>query len=843
MTYRNVCLRLLLTLAVVLGVGFGCQSLFGSALFWPGVTVQAAAAPPPVPCPVCNDNNDDTFDSCVNGQCVFTPIDGIPATVVFTLNDSGRGSLRAAIEAANNSPADDVITFWVNGTITLTSGELTVGGSGKLTIQGNGMSQTIISGNNATRVFNINPYNYFSGTDVTFNHLTIEKGNVRDNFHSCNFGGAIYNPFSTVTMNHCTISGNSATGGACTAGGAIFSGGTLNLTNCTFTNNGVSDGDRGGDQGGAIMNAGMVNMTNCTITNNFTGKPENRRGAGGGIYSLGGTLNLTNCTFSGNSAGLGGAIIGAPSLVGNATVNLTNCTITNNSSSAPNSVGGGILSNGTINIRNTIIAGNTASRGPDVYGSLTSQGYNLIGNNADTTITPTTGDQIGTAASPINPQLAPLANNGGPTQTHALLANSPALDAGDNCVLTNICASPNPGFALTTDQRGTPFNRLVGNRVDIGAFEFVPSNTPPTLSYASNPSTTYGTALTITPTDGPSDDGSVASVQLISAPVPGITINSSGVISVAATVPAGSYPLQVQATDNCGGPNGTTTVTLTLTVNRAPLTVTVNNAWRNQGEVNPPFSGTIAGLKNGDVITASYSTMATPSSAAGPYPITATLSDPGNRLGNYTVTNTPGTLTVLASCSAMIMPAPLPPAALAQIYAAGLTVVALSAGTAGPYTFTHVAGQLPLGLTLVNTVGVFSLQGVPTTPGTYTFTLLATRVAGGCSRAVTYRLTIAPTVVPIAECIINHGNGTYTVRFGYENTTGSVVTIPVGLNNMFSVGAQNRNQPTVFQVGRVTNAFTVTFQTNGSDASNWLLKGPDNILRGVMLTATGPTCP
>ena len=106
-----------------------------------------------------------------------------------------------------------------------------------------------------------------------------------------------------------------------------------------------------------------------------------------------------------------------------------------------------------------------------------------------------------------------------------------------------------------------------------------------------------------------------------------------------------------------------------------------------------------------------------------------------------------------------------------------------------------------------------------------------------------YTTVIAPSVLPIADCITNNGNGTCTAHFGYENTTGVVVTIPVGVNNSFSVGASNRNQPTVFQVGRVTNAFTVIFQTNGSDTSSWILKGPDGILRSALLLSTSPTCP
>jgi hypothetical protein len=129
-----------------------------------------------------------------------------------------------------------------------------------------------------------------------------------------------------------------------------------------------------------------------------------------------------------------------------------------------------------VNCRNTIIAGNTGAF-RDFAGSLTSQGYNLIGNNAGTTITgDTTGNIVGTGASPVNALLGPLEDNGGPTKTKtiALLPGSPALDAGTNCVLTNNCASNNLGFNLTLDQRGMGFDRLVGSAVDIGALEVEP---------------------------------------------------------------------------------------------------------------------------------------------------------------------------------------------------------------------------------------------------------------------------------------------------------------------------------------------------------------------------------
>ncbi len=112
--------------------------------------------------------------------------------------------------------------------------------------------------------------------------------------------------------------------------------------------------------------------------------------------------------------------------------------------------GGGIHNDATVTAKNTIIATNTADVGPDFDGTLTSQGWNLIGNNKDATIVPMTGDQIGTDAMPIDPLLGPLADNGGPTMTLALLAGSPAIDKGA-AAIDPITATP-----ITTDQRGFP---------------------------------------------------------------------------------------------------------------------------------------------------------------------------------------------------------------------------------------------------------------------------------------------------------------------------------------------------------------------------------------------------
>ncbi len=176
---------------------------------------------------------------------------------------------------------------------------------------------------------------------------------------------------------------------------------------------------------------------------------------------------------------------------------------------------------------------------------------------------------------------------------------------------------------------------------------------------------------------------------------------------------------------------------LTVRCCTTPLTVTVNNAFRNQGEANPPFSGSITGLMNGDNITATYSTTATIASAPGNYPITATLNDPDNKLGNYQVTNTPGVLKVFNSCGITMIPFFATRSTVGQIYHQPL-----NASPVGIYTFSMFAGNLPPGLQLVNNFGSYALQGTPTARGTFTFTILIKRTGSTCESLVTVTVTI-----------------------------------------------------------------------------------------------------
>jgi CSLREA domain-containing protein len=211
------------------------------------------------------------------------------------------------------------------------------------------------------------------------------------------------------------------------SGGGIRNQGTLNLSNATVAGNETT-----ASFGGGIANSGTATMslTNVTVSGNRA------EGDGGGIdQGLGGLLNLNSVTISGNTAdtdgdaGGGGGVLVAP--------------------------GTALNPEGTVNLRNTIIAGNSdisaapIGTAPNCGGTLISQGNNLIGDLTGCHYVAGGGDKTN-----VKPLLGPLANNGGSTFTHALMAGSPAINAGG-------------GGAAPTDQRGVP-----RKTPDIGAYEF-----------------------------------------------------------------------------------------------------------------------------------------------------------------------------------------------------------------------------------------------------------------------------------------------------------------------------------------------------------------------------------
>ena len=214
-------------------------------------------------------------------------------------------------------------------------------------------------------------------------------------------------------------------------------------TDCLITGNTLA---LSGTQGGGIYSSGNLTVARCTFTGNTAYE-------GGALRSQFSACVLTNCTFTGNSALIGGACSiadGGPAAV------LTHLTVSKNHAAGAfdGAYGGGgiFLYDKTITLTNCLIAGNTGPAGTDFDTNVTptlpvSGGGNLIGDNTRLWWTPLASDLVGTPGAPINPRLAPLANNGGPTPTMALLSGSPALDQG---VIT----------PLPADQRG--FHRSRG---------------------------------------------------------------------------------------------------------------------------------------------------------------------------------------------------------------------------------------------------------------------------------------------------------------------------------------------------------------------------------------------
>ncbi len=359
-------------------------------------------------------------------------------------------SLREAVAAADAAAGDDSIMFdgAVFGsaqTITLSGVNIVVAGNGNLVIEGPGAGLLTISGNNASRIFTNN-----IGAVTTLDGMRLTAGNG-DSAVNTGRAGAVYNNGGTLTLRRVLIAGNSAANG-----------GGLNTASAgtTLVEESVISGNTASGSGGGLQNfsTSILTIVDSTISGNTS---NGTTGGGGG--QINGTVRVANSTISGNSApaGSGGGFASNGALL-----EITNTTITGNSSLS----NGGGLHRATTNInaflRNTIIAGNSGTvASPDVTASasISSLGNNLIG---------VTGTSTGWIASDLlntDPLLGPLADNGGPTVTHALTNTSPAIDAADDCVLDSSCASNNAPIDIDADQRGEL--RPAGPAVDIGAFE------------------------------------------------------------------------------------------------------------------------------------------------------------------------------------------------------------------------------------------------------------------------------------------------------------------------------------------------------------------------------------
>ncbi len=410
------------------------------------------------------------------------PAEAVTIPVTTTTDEPGLDgacSLREAVQAANTNTAVDACpagSDTATDEITIPAGTYTLsgtadedfGGSGdldvlantatlELIVTGAGPEATILQACTASQKTTLCPAGqgtrdrlfHLVAAAVTFRHLTLR--------HGTGLGPAVYStgaPTGPVVFEDCLVDDNHSG----TDGGAVFSYADVTVTDSTFRDN------SSGGRGGAIFTEG----TNLDVTGStFVGNS----GVAGGALCHTHTLHVTNSTFSGNSSGSnGGGILSIGNVV------LANTTITGNTAATTfDGRGGGFFHTGDAGavaiVRNSIIAGNVdlrpTDKAPDCYGDVVSEGHNVIGVVQFSCFGLLNGlpsDHVGTAAAPLAARLKPLADNGGPTATHDLEPDSPAVDKGNPA----LPGSPAPACPAI-DQRG--IDRPRGAFCDAGAVE------------------------------------------------------------------------------------------------------------------------------------------------------------------------------------------------------------------------------------------------------------------------------------------------------------------------------------------------------------------------------------
>ena len=702
--------------------------------------------------------------------------------MVNSLTDTGAGSGLAGdfrYCVANATSGNDTINFGVAGTINLnsalpalnTSVAILGPGAGQLTVervQSNFTSFGIFTVGSAANV-QISGLTIANANVSAIDNagtLTVSASTLSGNSTYASRGGAIYNT-GTLTVSNSTLSGNSAH----LEGGAIYdAGGTLTLDHSTLSGNQLT-GDAGG---GLYVAGGMVYVNQSTFSSNlvvgFTGSVadacsgisagDGYQGEGGGLFVAGGTVSIDNSTFSANEArggdgGAGGYCPDAPDPVnshvpgGNGgpsagggiriaagTVQVQHSTFSGNRATgglggyddnygfgSPGlGTGGGISNAGGLQMYDTILAGNTADVAPDLDGAFASLGHNLIGNS--------TGGSGYAATDLLNvdPQLGPLQNNGGPTPTMALMAGSPAIDAGDN--------SGAPAY----DQRGAGFARIVGVAIDIGAFEVQTPTAPQAASFVVSgfsSSTTAGVAGGFTVTaknaDGTTATGYTGTVHFTSSDPRAVlpadytfTAADAGVHTFSATLKtAGAQSLTVADTTSANLTGSETGITVNpaaasvMIVAGFPSTTTAGVAGNFTITLRDPYGNMASGYTGTVHFTSSDAKAVLPAS------YTFTAADAGVRTfsatlktaGTQTLTAADTTIGGLSGSEAGIT---VNPAAASKFLISAPTTVQHGVAFSLTLTVEDAYGNVVTGYT--GTVHFSSTDNKATLPANYTFT-------------------------------------------------------------------------------------------------------------------------
>lgn len=383
-----------------------------------------------------------------------------------------------------------------------------------VTIVGAGVGSTVIDGADVFAGIEVH-----AGASATVRDLTVRRASGVDPNGIGLVSGAVDN-HGTLTLLRVTIADAEAVGvfnmGSLAADRLVIErgaedGGIRNQGTATLVLSAVRDIQGDGpafiDAGGGIVNYGTLTVERSTIEGNVPHGISNQgtlsverstiaaNGDEGGITNHGGSVRVVNSTVSGNAGG------GIVSEGDGALVTVLSATIADNETSTN---GGGIRNAGLaaqFRIENSIVAGNRdldstlRAYYPDCFGSFTSWGYNLVGNggtlSANCSGFGQSGDAIGSFTAPIDAKIAPLANNGGPTRTHALLDGSPAVDAGALGIVAACLDVDQRSVARPVDGDGNGFTHC-----DKGAFEAPPARADLQVALGHTPSNPLtGTAV------------------------------------------------------------------------------------------------------------------------------------------------------------------------------------------------------------------------------------------------------------------------------------------------------------------------------------------------------------
>jgi hypothetical protein len=403
------------------------------------------------------------------------------------------GSLRFVAKNAVSGDTIDLTQLPACSVISLQNGEIALN-QNDLTLIGPGSDLLRITGKYASRVFN-----HTGSGNLQISGMSIVQGTISTTTQDAR-GGCIYSR-SNVRLDHVTVAYCTAHASDAGAyGGGISALGDLVLTSSSLSNNKATAGSNDASIGGGALASGDLTVMTSNVDSN---KAEGELASGGGIASVfGRNITITASTVSANEAV--STSVGLASTGGGVSVTQADSVVIANSTLSGNLAGGASSSSGgglyvqiasTITLESVTIAQNTATGdtgGAKIAATVPATLHNaLIANNfvdhagtieeSDLATRCSSGacNSIGgshnlvgvtTAQVPSDtitdcPFLGPLADNGGPTRTHALMSGSAAIDSGD------------AAGAGTYDQRGDPFMRISGPYPDIGAYELTPSDT------------------------------------------------------------------------------------------------------------------------------------------------------------------------------------------------------------------------------------------------------------------------------------------------------------------------------------------------------------------------------